>query len=385
MLQRLLFLCLTVLLVNTSKAQWATVDLIDFNGAAYESNIVTGGTAYWDLAVNPPSGPRNGLINGTWEVTNTGLGATQSPSNTANGRFLMYWSDQDYTGSSPAAAGGTVWSKTYTGLIPGKTYRYSFKSGYLICPSCTAPAGASLPSLRVYLNGTQVSVLPAMTASWSSFSYTFTAASASQTLSIYNTSGAVVGNDFGLDDIKLEVGAVVPVKLSSFSVKKDNDCGNRLDWKTESEINFKQFEVLKSSDGNIFKKTGIVIAGSNIAGSSYSFTDKNDCYNKSFYRLLMEDLDGNTQLSDVMQISGCTAAPEIIVFPNPAAEKINISGLKTGSIVQISDAAGRVVISKAAGGINESILIDHLPKAVYFITITDGSTGQKNSSRFVKD
>jgi hypothetical protein len=384
-LRRTILFSIAIFIATISNAQWTTVDLINFNGAAYESNIATGGSAYWDLATNPPAGPRNGLINGTWEVANTGLGATQSPSNAANGRFLMYWSDQDYTGSSPVAAAGTVWSKTYTGLLPGKIYRYSFKSGYLVCPSCTAPAGASLPSLRVYLNAVQVSTLPTMTASWSSFSYTFTASSTTQTLSIYNTSSAVVGNDFGLDDIKLELMSVVtPVKLSSFTVQKDNDCGNRLSWKTESEVNFKQFQILKSTDGRTFTKTGVVVPGTNISGGSYSFTDKSNLQSKSFYRLLMEDLDGNTEESNVVQINGCASAG-ITIFPNPATDRVSISGLRIGSPIQITDATGKVLLSKPAGKMTETIPVEHLQKALYIITITDYSSGQKLSYQFIKN
>ena len=98
----------------------------------------------------------------------------------------------------------------------------------------------------------------------------------------------------------------------------------------------------------------------------------------------MEDLDGNTEESNVVQISGCASAA-ITVFPNPATDRVSISGLRIGSPIQITDAAGKVLLSKSASKMTETIPVDHLQKALYIITITDYSSGQKLSYQFIKN
>lgn len=48
-----------------------------------------GVTGYW----NNSGLPRNSIINGSWEVSNTRAGKNQSPNDAANGRFLMFWTE----------------------------------------------------------------------------------------------------------------------------------------------------------------------------------------------------------------------------------------------------------------------------------------------------
>lgn len=383
---RLFLLCVCLFFATIgAKAQWTTVDFIPFNGTAYESNVSTGGSAYWDLAANPTAGPRNGLINGTWEVTNTGLGATQSPSDAAGGRFLMYWSDQDYTGTTPAAAAGDVWSKTYTGLTIGKTYRYSFLSGYLICPSCVAPGGASLPSLKVRLDGVQVLSLPTMVASWRSTTYTFVATSTSHRLSIYNTNANPVGNDFGIDDIKLEIlnPVALPVKVTSFAGVKTSDCGTKLSWQTATEINSDYFEIQKSSDGEKFTVAGTVKSNNNASGSSYQFYDTESESQKMYYRLAAVDLDGQITYSDIISVNSCINN-KINIYPNPATDKINIADLHIGDMIQVVNMNGQVMMTQKAVQKNESLNTDLLPAGLYTVAVTDGKTGERKMGKVVK-
>ena len=380
----LLIACLSLTTI-AAKAQWTTVDFIQFNETAYESDVSTGGSAYWDMSASPSAGPRNGLINGTWEVTNTGLGATQSPANSAGGRFLMFWSDQGYTGTTPAAAAGEVWSKTYTGLTIGRTYRYSFLSGYLICPSCVAPSGATLPALKVRRDGTQVLSLPTMVASWTKATYTFVATATSHRLSVYDSNGNPVGNDFGMDDIKLEVlnPAALPVKLVSFRAAKTNDCGTQLNWQTATEINFNHFEIEKSEDGKNFITAGTVDSKHNESGSSYQFTDKESETQKMYYRLVMVDNDGQVEYSDILSVNSCISN-KVNIYPNPATDRVNVTDLEIGDIIQLINLNGQVMITKKVMQKNELLNMDQLPAGLYTIAITNAESSERKTAKVVK-
>ena len=76
----------------------------------------------------------------------------------------------------------------------------------------------------------------------------------------------------------LQVNAVMPIELTSFTAF-NSDCGEiRLDWETASERNSDYMEVLRSMDGNEYIALGR-ISGTNTESrspKSYSFTDNFD-------------------------------------------------------------------------------------------------------------
>ena len=376
------FVLLLLCNVIGAKAQWTTVDIINFNGLTYETDINTNGTTYWNNATSPTAGPRNGLINGSWEVANTGLAATQSPADAANGRFLMYWSDNSYSGV-PAAAAGTIWSKTYTGLTIGKTYRYSFLSGYLLCNSCTPPTNPTLPILSFQLDGTTVQSLPTMTTSWKSASYTFVATATSHTLSIYNSNGNGTGNDFGLDDIKLETFSALPVKLISFTGTTTNSCETQLNWQTASEINSAYFVVEESIDGRQFTGITKVISKNNTTGSTYQFITTPNTDGTHYYRLLMVDKNGLTEYSNIIQLKACDHKT-LSIYPNPVTDKVIISGVKSGDLIKILNVTGQIVMSKTAVQKSEVLTTSKLPNGVYYISITAAQSAEKIATKIIK-
>jgi hypothetical protein len=72
-----------------------------------------------------------------------------------------------------------------------------------------------------------------------------------------------------------------------------------------------------------------------------------------------------------------TAEDEVIVYPNPAASQIQVSGSLNGGAfnVDITDLSGHIVYSAAQPDRNHKIDIGHLSPGVYFLTAhRDGST-----------
>jgi hypothetical protein len=134
----------------------------------------------------------------------------------------------------------------------------------------------------------------------------------------------------------------LPIKLVSFSAV----CAGSyaiIEWKTGEESQLRDFVVQRSTDGTAWSTLGQLDAQNAANGASYSFKDAaplSDC----FYRLKIEDLDGNLTYSPIFR-GGCSdIALPFLVYPNPAVSQ---------AVAQISlrrASKGRVQVLNTAGG-----------------------------------
>jgi hypothetical protein len=91
--------------------------------------------------------------------------------------------------------------------------------------------------------------------------------------------------------------------LQSFAGYADN---NRiiLQWNTSSEVNVAGFQIQRSTDGRTFFDIGFLHAQGQ--GSGYTFIDDSIIAKVSgreyYYRLKIRDINGDSQLSDVITI-----------------------------------------------------------------------------------
>ncbi|XZF14525.1 T9SS type A sorting domain-containing protein [Chitinophagaceae bacterium MMS25-I14] len=357
---------------HASGAQtWSTVWSENFNNATYESCYTSGGSTYWANCANPPSGPRNSLINGAWEVSNTALAATQSPSNAAGGRFLMYWSDQSYQSSVPAAD-SVIFKKVISGLTVGRKYRISYKQGGLLqLPATTLLSPASI---KLRLNNTQVIPAATVTTSWQSQSYTWTANATTMTLEWVNNVKATAGNDFALDDLLVEVStSTLPVTLTGFSASPEAGCTVQVQWSTATETDFSHFELERSADGSHYGQIATIAAkGQN---SNYLFTDAVPLDGTSVYRLKIIDKDNSYEYSKIAAVSNaCERALHVQVYPVPATRVVSVKGIPAGAKIVVCNAAGQLVAVKEAAAEAEDIDIQHYAAGVYLVKVYNSST-----------
>ncbi len=154
-------------------------------------------------------------------------------------------------------------------------------------------------------------------------------------------------SDFTLTDAN----APLPVELSTFTASV-NGRVVKLDWKTETEVNFAAFQIeRKNADGlNWTKVTEIKAAGSSNAPKDYSYSDRNITAGNYNYRLKMIDNDGTYKYSKVVEagVAKPTAFKLEQNYPNPfnptttinydlpidAQVQINIYSI-TGQLVKI--------------------------------------------------
>lgn len=197
-------------------------------------------------------------------------------------------------------------------------------------------------------------------------------ATTATSIALTTTTVNVTDQDFGVKFI------ILPLKLIAFSGNVNN---NRvvLGWKTSNEINMKDYEIERSSNGISFVNIGNVVSRNIFnADQQYGFTDPMLISGINFYRLRMVDIDGKYSYSPVIKISnGKINANEISSVLNPFSDRITFQykSVVSGPIqLRLIDAAGRMVKTMNASvqtGVN-SISFERLQllaPGTYFIEV----------------
>lgn len=194
---------------------------------------------------------------------------------------------------------------------------------------------------------------------------------------------AVVEND----------GSPLPLVLSQFYAQKQT---NKvvLQWVTSSEEGVKQFIVERSSDGKTYKAIGTVAAtGNSTLTQKYSFTDGSPFMGiNNFYRLLMQDADGNFKYSKMLIIKfDGQLTTEMKVNPSVLKDILQVQlpdGMKGNIGLQIIDMNGRVIrksnLASDGSALNTTLDVSNLVKGVYVIKAT-GANNTTSISRFTKN
>lgn len=183
---------------------------------------------------------------------------------------------------------------------------------------------------------------------------------------------------------------VLPVELISFNGILNNQQQSQLQWRTASQINLGNFEVQRSYDGIHFTKVAIVNALQNsTAVQNYGFTDPVIAKAVNFYRLKMNDVDGKSSLSTIIQIKNSQVQKFAELSQNPVTDQIVFrlnNRDKENVTVQLFSSSGQVLVKqnmgKADGNVTLPFNISKLPGGVYTLRITAGTKAE--SLRVIK-
>ena len=186
-------------------------------------------------------------------------------------------------------------------------------------------------------------------------------------------------SQFSDDLYKVIVTGALPVKLISFSGKRNADI-SELSWKTATEQNTARFRIEFSTTANNFQYAGIVIASRNPNGSTYSFQHRFNSNSDLYYRLVIEDDDGQIAYSSIIRLSsrkkGFKIYPTIIT-----TGILNIQTETPASKLQIISANGAIVFRKELNGSagTTAISIPQFSKGVYIVQLhmTEGIKREK--------
>jgi alpha-mannosidase len=184
--------------------------------------------------------------------------------------------------------------------------------------------------------------------------------------------------------------APLPVNLISFSGNKMQEI-NVVKWTTNSEVNFKLYELQRSTDGQQFTAIAVEAAKSG-AVNNYEFNDKNiNAATPYYYRLKIINGDNSFSYSQTILIKADKASSNIVLYPNPVNDILKINFIldkRARCNVTVINAGGTVVKTAVPplferGNNYYTIPVQDLPAGEYIVTVEAGD--KKFIKAFIKN
>jgi hypothetical protein len=359
----------------------------------------------YSAAFNPASPCTNFLAsNGTYNGTNVAIGTTATAILTAGQVYgIAIGTFSNTTPTLPANYSIAVSSSPIGGVLypgsgvyanPGAGYSYN----YVIVDNATnlikaIGSSANLSSAATYPNGSAYTV----------YGISFKTVNATTLNSYVGTNFATLTNAMAINPFSLcgnlskntvsvNIASVVPVSFLGLKARKQEK-KVLLEWSTASELNSDYFELQRSADATNFTSTlgKLNAAGNSSSVKNYAITDAQPLTNWNYYRIKQVDKDGKTAYSNIAAINFEKAAAVVIIYPNPAKDKLNIeyTATKAGNLqLQVMDSKGSLVLtnnaSVIAGRNTNSINIAALNSGVYILRTLDAD-GNINHIKFIKE
>ena len=186
------------------------------------------------------------------------------------------------------------------------------------------------------------------------------------------------GNTQTVDDLSqtgLIVVASLPVHLLSFTAQKVGT-HSLLNWSYDKAVNFSHFELERSSNGVSFSNLNnkqYKIADNTVGAAQFNETDMQPINGDNYYRLKMVDLDGKFSYSEARKLNFVVAGV-INVFPNPATDRIKVTGASNGSSIMLFDPEGKLLKTiKASGNLIDEMSLSGYSGGQYIIKVTGGT------------
>jgi Secretion system C-terminal sorting domain len=176
-------------------------------------------------------------------------------------------------------------------------------------------------------------------------------------------------------------GTVLPIELLTFQAQ-NTEGSNKLTWQTATETNTSHFDIERSPDGKTFEKIGEAKAkGSN---SAYQYVDKIGAFSTIYYRLKINDLDGKSEYSKVVNLTAKVKGFSAKVYPNPLKDQATIeitTEQKTDVTIELYDMIGRQVKRIYAqntepafrGVVTMPLSMNDLSSGTYFLKISNNT------------
>ena len=186
-------------------------------------------------------------------------------------------------------------------------------------------------------------------------------------------------------------GTILPIKLSSFDTKLQNNTV-LVKWTTEEELDNERFEIERSDAGKIFSVIGTVRSlGNSMLPVNYEYKDESPLKGISFYRLKQIDIDGHSSYSSIKRVDNRISGIQIRqVFPNPVNDKANLQIVADKAMmvyVRVYNNEGKQVIIEQralhAGEQNWQLNTSRLAAGIYEIIIIS-ENGNEISERLIK-
>lgn len=120
-----------------------------------------------------------------------------------------------------------------------------------------------------------------------------------------------------------DISAPLPIQLKQFKAYHNGD-DVLCKWTVTNEFNVHYFEVMRSFDGVHWESVGQVYSeGNTRSNREYTFVDYNPSNGISYYRLRESDIDGYTEVFDIVPVEYHDGI-DYRVYPNPSSGEVTI-------------------------------------------------------------
>ena len=186
------------------------------------------------------------------------------------------------------------------------------------------------------------------------------------------------------DDIVL-----LPVTWLDFRCQASQNGSGLLQWRTAMEQNTRAFKVERSAEGQTYQTIGEVpAAGNSQTVRTYSFSDLKPLPSGGYYRIKMEDIQGNISYSDVCNLKNNDAAnpAPLKVYPNPTHGQLYMIALEPerNFTWEVFSMAGKMVANGNSRDGKAVAKLTHLSEGVYQLRVS-GSGLSENHRIFVRN
>ncbi len=179
--------------------------------------------------------------------------------------------------------------------------------------------------------------------------------------------------------------SILPLAVSELDVVKQNGTA-KLGWSLTCTANSVTYEVQRSSNGINFETLLTRTVDREDCSLPFSFVDVNPAKGQNYYRIMNTSIDGEKKLSNIGTAT-FSNDPRLTIFPTVTTGSVNVNyesaldgnmGGGGRALLSIMDVSGRVAkqvtINTLAGNNRFDVDMSGLPKAVYYVYITNGKS-----------
>jgi PKD domain len=190
----------------------------------------------------------------------------------------------------------------------------------------------------------------------------------------FKSDGGVTAAGVAIDDFEIigPLNSPLAVTLVNFTaIRKDNDA--LVNWRTEAEVDIKNYVLERSYDAVNFSVTTSVLA-KNAVSNIYNYTDVNAVANAGaskymYYRLKIIDKTGRSKYSEIAKVSLDKAGPKITIGPNVFSNFVSVYSNEQVKLVFVYDMNGKLVYQTTNIIGNKIFFTSRIPAGIYVFKI----------------
>jgi len=163
----------------------------------------------------------------------------------------------------------------------------------------------------------------------------------------------------------------LPVRLITFTAKSMEQNSIQLEWETEMESNFKEFEIQRSSNPQTgFLRLASVrsLSAESVKGTYHFLDNAPEPGVLYYYRLKMIDIDESYAYSKI--VTGVAQGQDPVnVFPNPATTSIQIHAKDPVERIELLTLSGKILLDQEANPTGNKLDLPQLTSGNYLLRV----------------